>query len=270
MLELKKQQKKKNKKKAEANTTTEGADQESSTNTNANIEDKGSNLESTTAENKVVVVADDEIVEKSKDLTKESLAGPKTSVPSETIEKQIKELEEKLKAANLTIEKLNGDVSEYKDQLESRSVEKQDTPDSENSSDENSTPIEEQSKLNSTIESLKIENTFLNDKVYSLEARIANLINMNKKRSIDFPNRDTSDLDSDIGSLNSPILDPGESTGRSISGGQHPRLASFVDMDLYGDINKIKDINKDMERWKGWNVDMRSWRSLGVGPAFDI
>lgn len=100
------------------------------------------------------------------------------------------------------------------------------------------------------------------------------MIAANKKRSLDFPNRDGfaggSDVDSDIGSLSSPIIDAADGAPRSGAASQHhPRLSSFAEMDLYGDVNKIKDINKDMQRWSNWTIDIRNWRSLGIGPIFE-
>lgn len=168
----------------------------------------------------------------------------------------IRDLEAKLNSANLTISKLEQDTVSYKSQLDQPSI--------PNSAGQGSDDI---NKLNLQIESLKVENNFLNDKVYSLEARVANLVAVNKQKAIDFP-RDASDFDSDIASLNSPIIESRDASRYST--GQQPRVASFAEMDLYGDINKLRDINQEMERWNGWQVDMREWRTLGVGPIFGI
>lgn len=191
------------------------------------------------------------------------------STPSK-LEARIKELETKLLEANLKISDLESDANTYNSLLQSK-------PDTEKSTDtDNSlTPASSNDhKLKTQIENLKVENAYLNDKVYSLEARIANMIAANKKRSLDFPNRDGfaggSDVDSDIGSLSSPIIDAADGAARSGAASQHhPRLSSFAEMDLYGDVNKIKDINKDMQRWSNWTIDIRNWRSLGIGPIFE-
>lgn len=251
--ELKKKQKKKNtKKKAEPK------EPEDSDSTKPTEEEKTGENEDKKSE--IVPEAAEAAEEKA------SPIAPQDSSASAELEAKVKELEQQLSQANLTIAMLESDVSTYKTQLDSKSP--TDEPAAESNEDD-----EEESDLKSEIENLRVENSYLNDKVYSLEARIANLIAMNKKRSIDFPRIDGnvgSDIDSEIGSLNSPILGPAEGANRQANAGQHhPRLASFVDMDLYGDINKIKDINKDMQRWSSWKVDMRGWRSLGVGPIFE-
>lgn len=218
------------------------------------------------------------------DTTNSTNISPVTTEPAETAsntdtikeqqeesEKRIKELEEKLEQATTTIEQLQKEVSTYKSQLEQFSEEGP-GPQVKSIPSEVTSPVsespEEVSKLTLQIESLKVENNFLSDKVYTLEARVANLLSTNKKNAIDFA-RDTSDFDSDIASLSSPVLETRGDAAR-YNAGQQPRVASFAEMDLYGDVSKIRNINQEMDRWKGWQVDMRGWRTLGVGPVFAI
>lgn len=212
-----------------------------------------------------------------------------TSTSSPELEEKLKALELKLLEANLKISDLQSDVDTYKLLADSKPEPKTDsqlssnTKQSSSGSPSTASSSSNDHELKTQIESLKVENAYLNDKVYSLESRVANMIAMNKKKSLDFPNRDgttgaggSSDIDSEIASLNSPIIDAvdgmpraGGVGGNTTAGQNHPRLASFADMDLYGDINKIKDINKDMQRWSNWKVDIRNWRGLGVGPIFE-
>lgn len=133
-------------------------------------------------------------------------------------------------------------------------------------------PTLEVDSLNQKIESLNVENEYLSDKVYTLEAKVANLIAINKRVSLDFPRGESPDFDSDA-SLASPLpsIKDSMSTGSRNNNTHHrPRMSSVAEMDLYGEASRIPAIEKEMERWKGWQVDMRGWRSLGIGPTFEI
>lgn len=123
--------------------------------------------------------------------------------------------------------------------------------------------------LKHKIESLNVENEYLTDKVYTLEAKVANLININKRVSLDFPRGESPDFDSDA-SVSSPLPNIKDNISTTSRGSHRPRISSLAEMDLYGEASRLPEIEKEMERWKGWQVDMRGWRSLGVGPCFEI
>lgn len=104
----------------------------------------------------------------------------------------------------------------------------------------------EDDSLKHKIESLTVENEYLSDKVFTLENKVANLIN--KQRASLEVVRDLPEH------LNKEPLSP--TIDHSKPQRESPENRS--------------EIEKLMDRWKGWQVDMRGWRSLGIGPTFDI
>lgn len=133
----------------------------------------------------------------------------------------------------------------------SQSKEKERGDDSSKDSSKDSNLID---SLKSRISTLENENNTLINKVSHLQSRIKALEQENA--ALIARGDDHSEV-----SL-SPPLQPQT---------RHPRRQlSFVEVDLYGDASKIKDIRKQMEQWKGWQVDMRGWRTFGIGPAFEL
>jgi hypothetical protein len=106
------------------------------------------------------------------------------------------------------------------------------------------------------ISQLENENTTLKNKVKSLEAKLKALESENAALLAS-----TDDHHSDLS------WSPPPSLTRHTHSNRQP---SFVEVDLYGDAGKIKDIRKQMEQFKGWQVDMRSWRTVEISPAFEI
>lgn len=185
---------------------------------------------------------------------------------------KIKELEDQLKAALQS-------VTDLKKQNEGLSANTSKTEEYEEgpgpqvggeASGDVDVPNLEVDSLKHKIESLNVENEYLSDKVYTLEAKVANLIAINKRVSLDFPRGESPDFDSDA-SLASPLpsIKDTMSTG-SRSNTHRPRISSLAELDLFGEASRLPAIEKEMERWKGWQVDMRGWRSLGIGPTFEI
>lgn len=191
----------------------------------------------------------------------------------QTAESKIKELEAKLEAANQTVSELESANLELTKNAKPQVEEYEEGPGPQiggEASGEFDEPSLEINSLKHKIESLNVENEYLSDKVYTLEAKVANLIAINKRVSLDFPRGESPDFDSDA-SIASPLPSIKDSISTGARNNTHrPRLSSFAEMDLYGEAARVPEIEKEMERWKGWQVDMRGWRSLGIGPTFEI
>ncbi|KAF5097124.1 hypothetical protein D0Z00_002522 [Geotrichum galactomycetum] len=107
-------------------------------------------------------------------------------------------------------------------------------------------PSLEVESLNQKIESLTVENEYLSDKVFTLESKVANLVNK-QRASLEFVRDSPDHFSKEPLSPNSDHSKPQR---------ESPEIQS--------------EIGKLMDRWKGWQVDMRGWRSLGIGPTFEI
>lgn len=281
---MKKQQKKKGKKgKKSTAASTEAQDSETIEKEEVKEEVKEDPKEET-KKDETETPADDKPTETEKEETKPKETEKVTeSVKSLSIEdnselkqeldaanKKVKDLEEQLAKAVQSISELEKRKEESTAKTASEYEEGPGPQIGGEASEDTGFPNLEVDTLKQKIESLNVENEYLTDKVYTLEAKVANLININKRVSVDRPRDESPGFDSDA-SLASPLPSIKDNISNSGSRGNHrPRVSSLADMDLYGEAARLPEIEKEMERWKGWQVDMRGWRSQGVGPVFEI